>query len=252
MTDLHALDIYLDELLTPARFMDYAPNGLQVEGRAQVARIVGGVTASLALIEAAVAAHADAIVVHHGWFWKNEDMRVRGMKRARLALLLEHEISLLAYHLPLDAHPDVGNNVQLARVLGLRITGSIDTGVQPSLLLRGETPSRFTPEDFAAHIAVRLGRAALHIAGGPDRIATVAWCTGAGQDYIEIAARSGVDAFISGEISERTTHIAREAGIHYYAAGHHATERYGVQALGARIAQRFNIDFSFVDVENPA
>lgn len=252
MADLREIEIRLDELLAPDRFADYAPNGLQVEGRAEVARVVGGVTASLALIEAAIAARADAVLVHHGWFWRNEDARVRGMKRARLALLLRHEISLFAYHLPLDAHPEVGNNVRLAHVLGLRIGGALDSGTQPSLLLHGAAPAPLAPADFAAHIAARLGRVPVHVAGGPDRISTVAWCTGAAQDYIEIAARAGVDAYISGEISERTTHVAREAGIHYYAAGHHATERYGVQALGAWLASRFGIDFRFVDVDNPA
>lgn len=252
MVDLGKLETYLDELLAPARYADYAPNGLQVEGRAQIARIVGGVTANLALIEAAVAARADAVLVHHGWFWKGEDARIRGMKRARLALLLKHELSLFAYHLPLDAHAEIGNNVQLAHVLGLSIAGALDTGMQPSLLLHGLAPAPFAPADFAAHIAARLGRIPLHVAGGPDRITSVAWCTGAGQDYIEIAARAGIDAFISGEISERTTHVAREAGIHYYASGHHATERYGVQALGARLAGQFDVDFCFIDVDNPA
>lgn len=251
MVKLNDLETYLDHLLAPGRFADYAPNGLQVEGRPEVERIVGGVTASLALIEAAVDAGADAILVHHGWFWKNEDARVRGMKRGRLRLLLQHDIALFAYHLPLDVHAELGNNAQLARVLGIECVAALDTGAPPALVLHGRLPAPAAPEALALHIAGRLGRAPLHIAGGPGAVRTVAWCTGAGQDYIEAAARAGIDAYISGEVSERTTHVAREAGIHYFAAGHHATERYGVQAVGDRLRERFGIDFRFIDIDNP-
>lgn len=253
MTDLPALVTYLDELLEIDRFSDYAPNGLQVEGRARVGRIVGGVTASLALIEAAIARDADAVIVHHGWFWKNEDPRILGIKRARLQALLSAGISLLAYHLPLDAHPVHGNNAQLARVLDL-VVDPVDDGKrdEPELLWRGRLRAACAPADLARHIGARLGRAPLHIAGRADEIRRIAWCTGAAQDYIDSAARIGVDAYISGEISERTTHVAREAGIHYFAAGHHATERYGVAALGRHLADTFGIDFQFVDIDNPA
>ena len=252
MVSLYDLETFLEGLLAPDRFADYAPNGLQVEGRPEVARIVGGVTASLALIEAAVDARADAVLVHHGWFWKNEDARVRGMKRSRLRLLLQHDISLFAYHLPLDAHEELGNNAQLARVLGIERAGALDGGAQPALVLHGRLAVPAAAAAFAHHIAERLGRAPLHVAGGPETIRTVAWCTGGAQDYIELAARAGVDAYISGEISERTTHVARESGIHYFAAGHHATERYGVQAVGARLRERLGVDFRFVDIDNPA
>lgn len=251
MVTLSELEVYLETLLEPARFTDYAPNGLQVEGRPEVARIVGGVTASLALIEAAVDAGADALLVHHGWFWKGEDARVRGIKQRRLRLLLQHGISLFAYHLPLDAHAEFGNNAQLARVLDIRSDGVLGAGARTDLVLHGRLTAPLAPASFAQHIAARLGRAPLHIDGGPDVICTVAWCTGAAQDYIDVAAAAGIDAYISGEISERTTHVAREAGIHYFAAGHHATERYGVQALGAHLRERCAVDFRFIDIDNP-
>lgn len=250
MAALRDITGFLDELLAPQRFADYAPNGLQVEGAPQVTRVLGGVTASLALIEAAVAAEAQALLVHHGWFWKNEDPRVLGMKRRRLELLLRHDISLIAYHLPLDAHPELGNNARLARVLGL-VPDAPAAGL-PELVMCGGLPEPLPAAAFAERIAARLGRTPLHVAGGPPQVRSVAWCTGAAQDYIEDAARAGFDAFISGEISERTTHVAREAGIHYYAAGHHATERYGVQAVGEFLARGLDIEFRFVDIDNPA
>lgn len=252
MSTLKEVTAYLDELLDSHRFRDYAPNGLQVQGREEIARVVGGVTASLELVEAAIAARADAILVHHGWFWKNEDPRIRGGKRRRLQRLLAADISLLAYHLPLDFHPLLGNNVQLARVLDIEITQlPAGTGDEPPVVC-GRLREPMSAEAFARHLAARLGRAPLHVSGHAGSIATVAWCTGAAQDYIDTAARLGVDAYISGEISERTTHVAREEGIHYYAAGHHATERYGVAALGDALASRFGIEFSFIDIDNPA
>lgn len=251
MVTLNELEACLETLLEPARFTDYAPNGLQVEGRPEVRRIVGGVTASLALIEAAVDAGADALLVHHGWFWKGEDARVRGIKQRRLRLLLQHGISLFAYHLPLDAHAELGNNAQLARVLDIQSDGVLAAGARTDLVLHGRLSAPCAPALFAQHIAARLGRVPLHIAGGPDVLRTVAWCTGAAQDYIDVAAAAGVDAYISGEISERTTHVAREAGIHYFAAGHHATERYGVQAVGAHLRTHCAVDFRFIDIDNP-
>lgn len=245
------LEAWLDRMLQPERFADHAPNGLQVEGRPTVERVIGGVTASLDLIEAAVEARADAVLVHHGWFWKNEDARLRGMKRRRVQLLLKHDIALFAYHLPLDAHAELGNNVQLARVLEIEPEGELQCGTDPSLVLRGRLARPMEAGDFARHIGERLGRVPLHVPGGPEAVRTVAWCTGAAQDYIDIAARAGVDAYVTGEASERTTHAARESGIHFYAAGHHATERYGVEALGRRLAAALGIDFRFVDIDNP-
>lgn len=243
---------YLDELLAVRSFRDYCPNGLQVEGRPRVRRLVSGVTASQAFLDAAVAAGADTLLVHHGYFWKGEDARVVGMKAKRLSTLLKAEVNLLAYHLPLDVHPVYGNNHQLAQRLGITVTGEIDTGMQPSVGLQGELAEPLTPAELGRRIGDVLGRAPLHIAGGGARIRRVAWCTGAGQDFIDAAADVGVDAYLSGEISERTTHSARERGIHYFALGHHASERYGVQALGEHLAERFGLEHRFIDIDNPA
>jgi len=251
MTDLKDLVEYTNTLLGVAGFRDYCPNGLQVEGRPEVQSLVSGVTASQDLIEAAIAIRADALLVHHGYFWKGEDACITGMKQRRLRRLLGAGISLLAYHLPLDAHPRLGNNAQLARVLGLESEGSF--GSEPDLQLGqyGQLSPALDGPALAAHLERRLGRAPLHIAGAAERIETVGWCTGAAQSWIEAAAARGLDAFISGEISEQTVHIARETGIHYFAAGHHATERYGVQALGGHLAEHFGLTHAFVDIENP-
>lgn len=236
----------LDHWLEPERFQDYCPNGLQVEGRDEVRRIISGVTASQALIDAAIDAEADLILVHHGYFWKGEDQRVTGMKRRRLQALLTREINLVAYHLPLDDHPRYGNNQQLARVLGIERAEPLD-----GLVWHGQLPEALSPQGLADLLSERLGRAPLHVGTGPAEIRRVAWCTGAAQGCIGKALAGGADAFISGEISEPTTHSAREEGIHYYAAGHHATERYGVQALGEALAETFGIEHRFIDCDNP-
>ncbi|MDX1799624.1 MAG: Nif3-like dinuclear metal center hexameric protein [Marinobacter sp.] len=236
----------LSQWLEPERFQDYCPNGLQVEGRTDVRRIVSGVTASQALIDAAIDADADLILVHHGYFWKGEDQRITGIKQARLKKLLTHDVNLVAYHLPLDDHPELGNNRQLADVLGLQQAAPLD-----GLVWHGTLAAPMSPDAFAAHIGAALNRSPLHVGNGPDQIKTVGWCTGAAQGYIDKALAAGLDAFISGEISEPTTHTAREAGIHYYAAGHHATERYGVQALGRALAETFGIEHRFIDRDNP-
>jgi dinuclear metal center YbgI/SA1388 family protein len=251
MIPLNELVRYSDQYLDAASFRDYCPNGLQVEGRGEVRRLVSGVTASLALIEAAIEADADALLVHHGYFWKGEDARVTGMKQRRLSMLLRHDISLLAYHLPLDAHETVGNNAQLARHLGLTVQGRSGEPGGPQLLFLGAPETPLTAVAFGAHIENRLGRRPQHIPGSATRIERLAWCTGAAQGYIEQAVAQGVDAFMSGEISEPTVHVARECGIHYFAAGHHATERYGVQALGAHLAERFGLEHRFIEIENP-
>lgn len=241
----------LDDELRASFFSDYCPNGLQVQGRDEVRKIVSGVTASEALIDAAIGVGADAVLVHHGYFWKGEAAPVVGMKRRRLAKLLAHDISLIAYHLPLDAHPVVGNNAQLAKRLGLRRERSLfddprqvgDVGVLDCAL---------SAEAFADRISLALNRPPLHIAAGPALIKRVAWCTGGAQGFIEQAASHDVDAYISGEISEPTVHIARECGLHYFAAGHHATERYGVQAVGEWCAQTLGITHEFIDCDSPA
>lgn len=243
-----ALDAYLTDFLQVPDFRDYCPNGLQVEGRAQVTRIVTGVTASAALVEAAVAAGADALIVHHGYFWRGEDGRITGMRRRRIGLLLEHDLNLFAYHLPLDVHAGVGNNAMLARQFGLTPAGCFgeqDIGVHGSLA-RATTLAQ-----FAALIEQKTARPPLVI-GEPSRpLQRMAWCTGGAQGLFEQAIALGVDAYISGEISEQTVHAARESGVAYIAAGHHATERYGVQALGEHLAQRFGLEHRFIDIANP-
>ena len=241
----------LDDELQTHRFRDYCPNGLQVEGREQVRRLVTGVTACQALIDAAIVEEADAIFVHHGYFWKNEDQRVRGMKKQRLQTLLRHDISLFAYHLPLDAHPQLGNNAQLARRLGLHMEGGLEPDNPLSVGNVGRLDEPMSAEDFAAHVEAVLGREALHIGDSQDEIETLAWCTGAAQGFIEQAQALGVDAYLSGEISEPTTHFARETGIHYFACGHHATERYGVQAVGEWLANEHGLEHIFIDIDNP-
>ena len=239
---------WLDALLEAPRFADYCPNGLQVEGAARVTKVVCGVTASLALVRAAAREGAQALLVHHGWFWRGEDPRMLGPRRERMAALLAHDISLFAYHLPLDVHPVLGNNVQLARRLGW----PDGDAVGPDGLIRiADLAAPLDAGGLRADLLRGLGREPL-LVGGLDRpIRRIAWCTGAAQDLLQQAIDAGADAFVSGEIAERTTHLAREAGVVYAAAGHHATERGGVQALGAELARRFGIEVVFVDDPNP-
>jgi len=247
MAQLRDIRRYCDERLEAASFDDYCPNGLQVEGRAEVASIVSGVTASQALLDAAAEAGADLVLVHHGYFWRGEPAPLVGMKARRLKTLFASDISLLAYHLPLDAHPELGNN----RQLGLRL--GFDAGAPVDGLLWGqELDQSMAASDLASRVESALGRAPLMI-GSPDTaLARVAWCTGAAQGMIVQAAAAGFDAFISGEISEQTVHEAQELGILYLSAGHHATERYGVQALGDELADRFALQHRFIDIDNPA
>jgi len=249
--ELKDLLAYLDALLDSQAFTDYAPNGLQVEGRLQVQKVVGGVTASQALVDAAIERQADAILVHHGYFWKGEDPCVTGMKRRRLQSLLAADISLLAYHLPLDAHPQLGNNARLGQLFGCVVRGSFDANGGPGLGLYGDLPGPLSARELEQKLAGCLQRPPLHIAGMDKPLQRLAWCSGGAQSYFEAAVALGVDAFISGEISEQCTHIARETGVHYFAAGHHATERYGVQALGKHLADEQGLTFEFVDIENP-
>jgi dinuclear metal center YbgI/SA1388 family protein len=242
---------YCDALLEAARFQDYCPNGLQVEGRGSVTKIVTGVTASQALIDTAVSRGADLLLVHHGFFWKGENPCLIGMKQRRIKALLNQGISLLAYHLPLDAHPTLGNNAQLAARLGLQEEGRFGNGSGPDLACFGALRAPLAAADFGAHIEQALGRVPQWIPGTAEPIRRLGWCTGAAQSYLEDAARRGLDAFVSGEISEPTVHIAREYGIHYFAAGHHATERYGVQVLGEHLAAHFGVAHEFCDIDNP-
>lgn len=248
MGSLRELVAYCDELLEARRFDDYCPNGLQVEGRGEVRRLVAGVTASQALVDAASARGADLLLVHHGYFWKGEAAPIIGTKRRRIKALLDADMSLLAYHLPLDAHPVYGNNAQLAQRLGLAVQGRFGPG---DLGMHGSVDAAMDVDGWRARIAAALGREPLHIAAGDGPIRTLAWCSGAAQGFIEAAAALGVDAYVSGEISEQTVHAARELGIHYFAAGHHATERYGAHALGRHLAERFGLEYEFIDIENP-
>lgn len=239
-----------DRYLASAKIQDYCPNGLQVEGRPQVRRIVSGVTASQALLDAAVEAEADLILVHHGYFWKGENPCIIGMKQRRLKTLLKHDISLLAYHLPLDVHPEVGNNVQLARQLEITVEGPLDPDNARVVGLIGSLAEPQSARDFARRVQEVMGREPLLIEGD-QVIRRVGWCTGGGQGYIDQAIAAGVDLFISGEASEQTFHSARENGISFIAAGHHATERYGVQALGDYLARHFAVEHLFIDCPNP-
>lgn len=242
----------INEWLKVDEFKDYCPNGLQVEGKSEIKKIVTGVTACEALIDKAIAVKADAILVHHGYFWKGEAAPVVGMKKRRIAKLLAADISLLAYHLPLDAHPELGNNVQLADRLGLVSEGGLQPDAKHPVGLLGELKELQSLQQWLAYIERQLGRKPMVIGHNLEqKVGRVAWCTGAAQSYIEQAIAQGADVFLSGEISEPTVHIARESGITYIAAGHHATERYGVQALGERLQQHFGIEHCYIDIDNP-
>ncbi|WP_442489640.1 Nif3-like dinuclear metal center hexameric protein [Halomonas litopenaei] len=253
MIDRDELVSACEQLLEARRFKDYTENGLQVEGAQTVTRVLSGVTACQALLDEAVRWQADLVLVHHGYFWKNEPVAVTGMKRRRLSTLLGNDINLLAYHLPLDAHPELGNNATLAQRLGWTVEGTLDAPMGEGLLWHGRLERPMGITELAAQVGASLAREPLVIeASGVEAVSRVAWCTGGAQDMIIPAAEAGAEVFVSGEISERTTHLAREMGIHYLAAGHHATERYGVQALGEWLAQRFGVEHRFVDIDNPA
>ncbi len=249
---LHAFDL----LLAPARFKDYGPNGLQVEGRTAVRKIVSGVTASRALIEAAIHAEADAIFVHHGLFWRGQDARVTGWMRQRLGLLLGDDVNLFAYHLPLDAHPELGNNAQLGLHLGLAAHPGSEGrfGDQDLGFIGGRIDGEAFADapDLAAHAQRVLGRQVTLVEGARRPVKTVAWCTGGAQGYFEAAIAAGADAFITGEISEPPAHYARESGVAFLACGHHATERYGAQAVAAHVAAQLGLAHEFIDIDNPA
>ena len=242
---------FLDAELVPGQYSDYCPNGLQVEGCAVVGKLVTGVTACQALIDAAAAAGADALLVHHGFFWRGENPAIAGMKKRRVAALLQHDINLLAYHLPLDAHPGFGNNASLARLLDIQVEGSLNPDDASAVGNVGRFAAPLLLSEVLALIDARLGRKAL-LVGAPHRaVQRVAWCTGAAQDYIGQAVAAGADLYITGEVSEQTVHIAREEGIAFIAAGHHATERYGVQALGDYLVRELGLVHQFIDIDNP-
>ncbi len=245
------LELELKQVLRPEQFKDYCPNGLQVEGRNEISKLVTGVTACQDLITAAVDAGADALLVHHGYFWRGEDQSISGIKKSRIETLLKHDLSLLAYHLPLDVHREFGNNVQLAKVLGIEVDGELGKQNNHPIGLVGSICEDTNFESLKALIADKLDRQPLAIEGDSKSIRSIAWCTGAAQNYIELAVAAGVDAYLTGEVSEPTVHIARESGIHFFSAGHHATERYGVQAVGRYLASKFDLDHQFIDIDNP-
>ncbi|MBH0030208.1 Nif3-like dinuclear metal center hexameric protein [Pseudoalteromonas sp. SWYJZ98] len=240
----------LNDILKPHLIKDFCPNGLQVEGKNEIKKIVTGVTASQALIEAAIEQQADAILVHHGFFWKGESQPITGMKKCRIGALLANDINLFGYHLPLDIHPAVGNNAQLAKLLDIEI----ETGLEPtsnSVAMKGRLKTPLSGEDFADKIAKVLNRTPLTSLVRSAKIETIALCTGGGQGYIDLAAEQGIDAYLTGEASEQTIHSSREQNIDFFAAGHHATERYGVKALGELLAQEHGFDVTFIDIDNP-
>ena len=250
MTTRQELLAAFDELLQPARFKDYGPNGLQVEGRSEVCHIVSGVTASLALIDAAIAEGADTVFVHHGLFWRGQDGCITGWMRRRVARLLQHEINLFAYHLPLDAHPELGNNAQLGARLGLRIQGNFG---EQMLGCWGDLDTPLGCVDaLAQKLQLVCGRAVVAVDATTGPLRRVGWCSGGAQGYFEAAIAAGVDVFITGEISEPQAHYARECGVSFIACGHHASERYGAPAVAGHVAQRLGLRHSFIDIDNPA
>jgi len=247
---------WLNDVLVPEKFSDYCPNGLQVEGRGRISKVVTGVTASLALIEAAIEQGADTVLVHHGWFWRGEDPTVRGQRKKRMARLLANDINLFAYHLPLDAHPTLGNNAQLGLRLGLTVDrnpdGCVATAANNGLIWLGRPSAACTLSELTGTVSRALGRDPVVI-GDPARLCQrVAWCTGAAQGMFEQAIQAGADVYITGEISEPNMHLAREMGAAFISAGHHATERYGIQALGDALAQALGVTVTFIDLNNPA
>ncbi|CAN8139011.1 radiation resistance protein YbgI [uncultured Thiomicrorhabdus sp.] len=240
-----ALQAYIDELLEVNLYQDYAPNGLQVEGKSEIKKMVTGVTANQALIDAAIRLNADAILVHHGYFWKSEPQQIIGFKKRRIKSLLINDINLFGYHLPLDGHAKLGNNAQLGKLWQL------DNIEQDGLVFTAKLETPISVEEFYDRVYETLDRKPLWLQGGPGILKTVSWCSGGAQGYIDKAIAKGADLFISGEVSEQTTHLAQECGIHYFAAGHHATERLGIKALGEHLSEKFNLDVTFIDIDNP-
>ncbi|HEX6362225.1 MAG TPA: Nif3-like dinuclear metal center hexameric protein [Albitalea sp.] len=243
------IESYTNALLDVGRFRDYGPNGLQVEGRAEVRTLVSGVTASRALIEAAIAAGADAILVHHGLFWRGQDGRITGWLKQRLELLLAHGVSLFAYHLPLDAHPELGNNAQLGARLGLQAAGRFG---EQDLGFVGAPAQPLALDALAERVTQALGRRPTVVAGDGRPLHRIAWCTGGAQGYFEAAIGAGADAFLTGEVSEPQAHLARETGVAFLACGHHATERFGAPAVAQHVAERFGLVHRFIELPNPA
>ena len=240
---------WCSETLQPSMFQDYAPNGLQVEGKENIHTIVTAVTASLAAIEYAVSKNADMLLVHHGYFWRSEPITITGWKKLRIATLLQHQINMVGYHLPLDAHSTLGNNAQLAQLLGWKLESLAG---EQNLLNIGRLNQPCTLDQLADDLTTKLQHKPIIIGDSNKLLHRIAWCTGGAQNFFQVAIEAGVDVFVTGEISESQYHMAQESGVAFISAGHHATERYGVQALGAALAKRFNMDIYFFDEKNPA
>lgn len=248
----------IEEQLDSQAIKDYSPNGLQVEGSNVIRKIITGVTATQALIDCAIEKGADTILVHHGYFWKGEASVITGMKKQRLAKLLAHDINLVAYHLPLDIHPQLGNNAQLGKMLGLRDVKIVPDLKPHGIVMYGDLPHSLSHQAVNDRLSDILMPNHVVSVGHGENIRRLAWCTGGGQSFIDQVASISVqhsldiDAFVSGEISEQTTHSALEQGIDFFAAGHHATERYGIKALGEWLSQNYDLNVEFVDIDNPA
>lgn len=251
MANLHEITAWCDNTLKSAEFKDYCPNGIQIEGKTEVKKILCAVSASQRAVDAAIEQGADVLLVHHGYFWKGEPAPLTGMKGKRVKALMQHDITLLAYHLPLDAHPTLGNNRAIADILDIQITGPLDPAERHPIGNIGMLSAPLSTDEFSQLIENRLGFKATHLPGKSDKIHSIGFCTGGAQDFIHKAHAQGCDAYISGEVSERTTYEAEELGIHYFACGHHATERYGVQRLAQAIVQQFEIECSYFELNNP-
>ena len=252
MTDRSLLTRHFDALLSPEKFRDYGPNGLQVEGRDGIHKVVSGVTACLAFIQAAVQAGADAVFVHHGLFWRGQDGRVTGWLKQRLALLLAHDVNLFAYHLPLDAHPELGNNAQFGRKIGYRANGRFGEQDLGFIGVREDGETLGDADALGKHLGFVLNRNIVVVKGAARPIHKLAWCTGGAQSYFEAAIAAGADAFVTGEISEPQAHYARECGVAYLACGHHASERFGAPAVAGHVAAELGLEHQFIDIDNPA
>ena len=251
MAHLNDILAWCNDNLKTNEFKDYAPNGLQIEGKANVRKIMSAVTASQDAIDAAIQAGADVLLVHHGYFWKGEAYPITGMRGKRIKSLIQHDISLIAYHLPLDSHPTLGNNAAIADLLELKNIEALDPSERHPIGNIGYLQNPMSPEAFKALLSERLKFNAIHLAADKTTIQKVGFCTGGAQDYIHKAAEQACDAYISGEVSERTFYEAKELNLHYYACGHHATERYGVQRLGQALAQAFDVEYCYFELNNP-
>ncbi|KAA8735482.1 Nif3-like dinuclear metal center hexameric protein [Acinetobacter qingfengensis] len=251
MAQLQQLIQWCDQTLQSAQFKDYCPNGLQIEGKQEVQYLVSSVTASLQAVEAALDLKADALIVHHGYFWKGEPSPLTGLKGKRIKQLLQADISLIAYHLPLDAHPQLGNNAALAALLGIKITGALDPSESHPIGNVGTLAQPLSSEQFVKLLTDKLGQVPIHIDTHKSVIKKIGFCTGAAQDFLYKAATLTCDAYLSGEISERTFHEAHEYGLDYFAAGHHATERFGIQHLGKALAKQFDLQYDYIELNNP-